>query len=99
MRKPIHAPMAAVVFALLVCGVFVALTRIVVRAPFPVLDAVVVGLAFFVLPGLLVYPPAAALWAACLYGAWSMGDSARLRRLRLEAARVPDRVPEDWRRR
>ena len=63
------------------------------------LDAVVVGLAFFVLPGLLVYPPAAALWAVCLYGAWSMGDTARLRRLRLEAARVPDRVPEDWRRR
>jgi len=54
--------MAAVAFALIACGVFVGLTRLAVTAPFPVLDAVVVGLAFFVLPCLLVSPPAAVLW-------------------------------------
>ena len=89
--------MAAVAFAVIVCAVFVGLTRLAVAAPFPVLDAVVVGLAFFVLPCLLVSPPAAVLWMLCLYGAWSMGDSARLRRLRLESMQVPDGVPEDWR--
>ena len=89
--------MAAVAFALIVCGVFVGLTRLAVTAPFPVVDAVVVGLAFFVLPCLLVSPPAAVLWAVCLYGGWSMGDSARLRRLRLESMQVPNGVPEDWR--
>ena len=89
--------MAAVAFAVIVCAVFVGLTRLAVAAPFPVLDAVVVGLAFFVLPCLLVSAPAAVLWMLCLYGAWSMGDSARLRRLRLESMQVPDGVPEDWR--
>jgi hypothetical protein len=90
---------AAVAFAVIVCAVFVGLTRLAVAAPFPVLDAVVVGLAFFVLPCLLVSAPAAVLWMLCLYGGWSMGDSARLRRLRLESMQVPDGVPEDWRRR
>jgi hypothetical protein len=89
--------MATLLFAVIVCAAFVGLTRLTLALPFPLMDAVIAGLGFFVLPGLLISPPSGALWATCLFGVWSMGDSARLRRLRLARAAVPDRVPEEWR--
>jgi hypothetical protein len=85
------------VFALLVCVVFVGLTSFVVSSPARVGEAVLCGLGFFVLPCLLISPLAGALWATCLFGVWSISDSARLRRLRFESTQVPDRVPQEWR--
>jgi len=88
--------MAGVSFALAVCAVFAALTRAVTRLPSHEMDALVIGLAFFLIPCAAVYPLGAPLWAACLFGGWSLGDTALLRRRRGIAAMVPDRVPDDW---
>jgi hypothetical protein len=89
--------MAVLFFVVVVCAVFVGLTRLALRFPPHEMDAVLVGLALFTVPALAIYPPAALLWGLCLFGAWSMTDSARIRRLRLEQLSVPDRLPEDWR--
>jgi hypothetical protein len=89
--------MAVLVFASVVCVVFVGLTRLTLRFPPHEMDAVLVGLGLFVVPFLVIFPPGALLWAAALIGVWSLTDSARIRRLRVDAFRVPDRVPDDWR--
>jgi len=91
-----HPVVAPVAFAMAVCVVFAALTRAVTRLPSHEMDALVIGLAFFLVPCAAVYPVGAPLWAACLYGGWSLGDTALLRRRRSVATLVPDRVPEDW---
>jgi hypothetical protein len=87
----------AVGFALGVCTAFVVLARAAAVLPSHEMDALVIGLAFFVVPCLAVYPVGAPLWAACLFGAWSLGDTARARRHRATGASVPDRLPEEWR--
>jgi hypothetical protein len=89
--------MAVLVFASVVCVVFVGLTRLTLLFPPHEMDAVLVGLGLFVVPFLVIFPPGALLWAAALIGVWSLTDSARIRRLRVDAFRVPDRVPDDWR--
>ena len=89
--------MAVLVFVALVCLMFVGLTRLTLSFPPHEMDAVLIGLGLFVLPCLVIFPPAALVWALALVGAWSLTDSARIRRLRVEAFHVPDRVPDDWR--
>ena len=64
--------MAVLFFVVVVCAVFVGLTRLALRFPPHEMDAVLVGLALFTVPALAIYPPAALLWALCLFGAWSM---------------------------
>jgi hypothetical protein len=89
--------MVAVGFALVVCTAFVVLARAAAVLPSHEMDALTVGLAFFVVPCLAVFPVGAPLWAACLYGGWSLGDTALARRRRAEGSSVPDRLPEEWR--
>jgi hypothetical protein len=88
--------MVAVGFALAVCVAFVVLTRAAASLPAHEMDALVVGLTFFIIPCAAVYPVGAPLWAACLYGGWSLSNSALARRRR-GAASVPDGVPDEWR--
>jgi hypothetical protein len=88
--------MVAVGFALVVCAAFVVLTRAAALLPSHEMDALAVGLAFFVVPCVAVFPLGAPLWAACLYGGWSLSDTALARRRRMSAATVPDRLPDDW---
>ncbi len=90
--------MGVLVFVSVVCAVFVGLTRLSLTFPPHEMDALLIGLGLFVVPCLAIFPPAALLWALCLIGAWSLTDSARIRRLRIDAFQVPDRVPEDWHR-
>ncbi len=89
--------MVPVAFALVVCTAFVLLTRAAEVLPSHEMDALAVGLAFFVVPCVAVFPVGAPLWAACLYGAWSLSDTALARRRRAVAVLVPDRLPEEWR--
>jgi hypothetical protein len=89
--------MAVLIFALVVCAAFVGLTRLTLKLPPYEMDAVLIGLALFIVPCLAIFPLAALLWATCLAGVWSLTDSALIRRLRIDAFEVPDRVPEDWR--
>jgi hypothetical protein len=89
--------MAVLVFALVVCVVFVGLTRLTLLFPPHEMEAVLIGLGLFVVPFLVILPSGALLWATALVGVWSLTDSARIRRLRVDAFRVPDRVPDDWR--
>ena len=89
--------MAVLVFASVVCVVFVGLTRLTLLFPPHEMDAVLIGLGLFVVPFLVIFPSGALLWATALVGVWSLTDSARIRRLRVDAFRVPDRVPDDWR--
>jgi hypothetical protein len=89
--------MAVLVFASVVCLVFVGLTRLTLSFPPHEMDAVLIGLGLFVVPCLVIFPLGALLWAVALVGVWSLTDSARIRRLRVDAFRVPDRVPDDWR--
>jgi len=92
-----HLPVVAVGFALVVCTAFVVLTRAAAVLPSHEMDALAVGLSFFVLPCVAVFPLGAPLWVACLYGGWSLSDTALARRRRAVALSVPDRLPEDWR--
>ena len=92
-----HLRMVSVGFALVMCVGFVGLTRAAAALPGHEMDALALGLAFFVIPCAAVFPLGAPLWAACLYGGWSLSDSALARRRRTATAAVPDRVPEDWR--
>jgi hypothetical protein len=89
--------MAVLVVVLVICAAFVGLTRLTLSLPSQVMDGVLVGLGFFLVPCLVIYPPAAPLWATCLFGVWSISDSARVWRFRLDARRVPDGVPKEWR--
>ncbi|MFI5041962.1 MAG: hypothetical protein ACHQNA_08975 [Acidimicrobiales bacterium] len=89
--------MAAVfVSSLVLCGAFVALTRLALGVPAIHLRSVLAGFAFFLAPMALTSPAFAGLWALALAGAWAVRNPAPAVPPRPTGVRIPDRLPEDW---